>query len=95
MIASDDLANNGEMCSLAFGGGQVMTAYRGNDVTQLIYNASPHSTGILPFGWTPEVVPDVSLSPITDTNMLVYNNTNVMIVYGREDGIYFATLPLT
>jgi hypothetical protein len=95
MIATDDLANNGEMCSLAFGGGHVMTAYRGNDVTQLIYNASPYTTNHVPLGWAPEVVPEVSLSPVTDTNMLVLNNTNVMIVYGREDGIYFATLPLT
>jgi hypothetical protein len=86
--------NHGRMCSLAFGGGDVMAAYQGNDTTQLIFNSAPYTTDILPYTWTPQVVPSASSSPVRDTNMLVMG-TNLVIVYGREDGIYFATLPLT
>jgi hypothetical protein len=92
--ASGTGENHGRMCSMAFGGGNVMAAYQGNDSSQLIFLSSPFTTNILPFGWTPQVVPSASSSPVTDTNMLVIG-TDVVIVYGRADGIYFATLPLT
>jgi hypothetical protein len=89
-------ANYGQMCSLAFGGGKVMCTYRSPDQTQLIYNSSNYTTNIAPLGWAPQTVPDGGpSSQILDTNLLVYNNTDVLIVYGRPEGIYFATLPLT
>ena len=93
--ASGTGENHGRMCSMAFGGGDLMAAYQGNDTTQLILNRTPFTTNVLPFTWTPEVVPSPSSSPVASVHMLNFNETSVRIIYGRDDGIYYAELPLT
>lgn len=82
----------GKFCSTAFGDQRVAVSYQAADPTSLAFMYSPFVTGEEPMGWIPQTVTDISASPLTDTNVLVYNGNIAEIVYGREDGIYFASL---
>jgi hypothetical protein len=83
---------SGRFCSMAFGNQRVVVTYQEVDGSGLQFLVSPYVSGVYPLGWVGSTVPDGSVSPLADTNALVYNGNIAEIVYGRDDGIYFASL---
>ncbi len=53
---------------------------------------SPYVEDEQPLGWVTVNLPEVSTYPLNDTNTLVYNGNIAEVVYGRADGVYFASL---
>ncbi len=84
----------GEYCSLAFEENLLAFSYNRTTPADLMVAVSPFTENQTPLGWVYELVPDPSASLIRDTNLLIHNGDRMMIVYGREDGIYFATATL-
>jgi PKD repeat protein len=85
----------GRFCSTVLGNGLIACTYQDADSIGLVCIRQPYVPDTFPTSWTRDTVPDGSASPLTDTNVLFYNGNIIEIVYGREDGIYYASLPMT
>ncbi len=82
----------GRFCSTAFGNQSVVVCYQDADPTVMKFMYAPYVEDEQPLGWVVVNLPEVSAYPLTDTNVLVYNGNIAEVVYGREDGVYFASL---
>jgi hypothetical protein len=88
----------GQYVSEAVFNGTIGLAYVNQDEINLNFTSAPYAPGVIPPAWDYTIFDDGggAGAPLIngDTHMLVWNNT-LILVYRRNDGLWFCSLPLS
>ena len=98
LVETADRQDIGQNVSLAIYSGTIGMAYLNEDEINLNFATAPYTAGTMPGAWDIGIFDDGggAGAPLIngDTHMLVWNNT-LILVYRRNDGLWFCSLPLS
>ncbi len=98
LVETADRQDIGQGVSLALFTGTIGMAYLNEDEINLNFATADYITSTIPGAWDISIFDDGggAGAPLIngDTHMLVWNNT-LMLIYRRNDGLWFCSLPLS